>query len=221
VTELGLGSAALLSLQEARDEANDYRKAVRKGEDPVEQKRDRRRTQITFAEMVSAFIAVKQPGWRSASHWETMRRLLNDHASRLAAKSVSTMTADDIEAAVRPLWCRSPDLGKRTLSAISQVFDYAVSKGHCVINPADWRRMKYRFPNHRAVVKHFTAMDYTEVPDFVGQLRAEQSRKWCVWKELVGNEGHGFSRDDSVRRSGTCRSCRTTNRDDGVLGTSA
>src|SRR6516164_10227153 len=54
VTELGLGSASLLTLTEARDQAHDFRRAVARGEDPVERKRDRRRTKITFAEMASA-----------------------------------------------------------------------------------------------------------------------------------------------------------------------
>ena len=65
VTELGLGSATVLSLAEAREKAHDYRRGVAKGLDPVEQKREQRRSQITFAEVASAYLAIKQQEWRS------------------------------------------------------------------------------------------------------------------------------------------------------------
>jgi hypothetical protein len=176
VTELGLGSAVLLTLAEARDKVLDYRRGVAKGLDPVEAKREQRRLQITFGEMANAYITVKQPGWRSESHYNKFRCLLNTYASSLATKHVSTITANDVEAAVRPLWNRAPSQGKRALMAIRQVFDYAIAMGHCSINnPADWRIMKYRFPNG-ARTRHFTVMDYMQVPAFMKQLHRAQSR---------------------------------------------
>jgi len=48
--------------------------------------------------------------------------------------------------------------------------------GHCTINnPADWRIMKYRFPNG-ARTRHFTAMDYLQVPAFMKRLHSAQER---------------------------------------------
>jgi integrase len=175
VTELGLGSAALLTLAEAREKAHDCRRVVAKGQDPVEQKRNERRLQITFAEMANVYIAIKQPGWRSESHWKAMQLLLNRHAKSLATKRVATISSVDIELAIRPLWDRWPSQSKRTLTAISKVFDYAVSMGHCEINPADWKLMKHRFSNHPPG-SYFTAMDYAHVPDFVRRLQIEQRR---------------------------------------------
>jgi integrase len=75
---------------------------------------------------------------------------------------------------VRPLWSRSPEQGRRTLAAVSQVFDYAMSMGRCAVNPAQWRIMRHRFPRRANGRKHYAAMDYTEVPAFVRQLRVEQ-----------------------------------------------
>ena len=174
VTELGLGSATVLSLAEAREKAHDYRRAVARGKDPVEAKREQRRAQITFAETASAYIAVKQPGWRSKSHYNTMRFLLGTYASSLATKHVSVITADDVETVVTPLWQRSLTQGKRTLIAICQVFDYAIAMGcRTANNPADWRIMKYRFPE-AARVHHLTAMDYPQLPNFVKRLHSRQ-----------------------------------------------
>jgi integrase len=77
---------------------------------------------------------------------------------------------------VRPLWSRSPEQGRRTLAAISQVFDYAMAIGRCAANPAQWRIMRHRFPRRANDRKHYTAMNYTEVPAFVRELRIQQQR---------------------------------------------
>jgi integrase len=144
------------------------------GEDPIETKREQRRTTITFAEMADAYIAIKQPGWRSQSHFNKFRFLLNTYASSFATKHLSTITSDDVEAAIRPLWDRAPSQGKRALMAIRQVFDYAIAMGRLSgNNPADWRIMKYRFPNG-AQERNYTAMDYALVPNFVKRLHIAQ-----------------------------------------------
>jgi integrase len=176
VTELGLGSATLLTLAEAREKALDCRRAVAKGLDPVDQKREQRRSQITFAEMANAYLAIKQQEWRSERSCHKAGLLLNTYASPLATKSVNTITADDVEATLRPLWDRSRTQGKRTQAVIYQVFELAIAKGYRTANnPADWRIMKRRFPKV-APVRHFTTMDYMQVPAFVKQLHSARER---------------------------------------------
>jgi integrase len=175
VTEHGLGSTTLLSLAEARNKAHDYRRAVAHGKDPIEDKRDARRNQIMFAEIANAYIAVKSPGWRAKSTYAEMCLLLNTHAGSLATKYIGTITSNDIELAVRDLWSRAPVQGRRTLGAISQVFDYAIACDHCTTNPAEWKIMRHRFPK-RTNSKHFAAMDYAKVPEFVQRLREQQRR---------------------------------------------
>ena len=173
VTELGLGSATVLSLAEAREKAFDYRRAVAKGLDPVEQKREQRRSQITFAEVASTYLAIKQQEWRSGT-FHKICLLLNTYASPLATKSVNTITADEVEATLLPLWNCSRTQGKRTQAVIYQVFELAISKGYRTNgNPCDWRIMKRRFPKV-APVRHFTAMDYMQVPAFVKRLHQAQ-----------------------------------------------
>jgi integrase len=174
VTELGLGNATLLTLAEAREKALDCRRAVAKGLDPVEQKREARRLQVTFAEMASVYLATKQQEWRGERSYHKASLLLNTYASPLSTKSVNTITADDIEACLRPLWHRSRTQGKRTQAAIYQVFELAISKGYCTNgNPCDWRIMKCRFPKVPSV-RHFTTMDYMQVPAFVKRLHSAQ-----------------------------------------------
>ena len=83
VTEVGLGTADLCTLAEARDKAYECRRAVASGHDPVEQKRDPR-TQITFCDLATEYIAAKEAGWRSQSHRATIRLLLLRHSHSVA-----------------------------------------------------------------------------------------------------------------------------------------
>ena len=177
VTELGLGRADLLTLAEARDKAHEHRKSVARGEDPVEQKREAKLTRVTFADLAAEFIAAKEPGWRTVGHKETVTRLLLRHAKALGPQTIARITANEVEAAVRPLWSTTPYQAKRTLTAVRQVLDFGLAKGLCERNPADWRLMKHRFPRVANNSRHFTAMDYVQIPDFVRKLHVEQQRE--------------------------------------------
>jgi integrase len=85
-------------------------------------------------------------------------------------KQASSITSDDVQVAVRSLWSSLPEQGRRTLAAISQVFDYPMI-GRCTA-----RITRHRFPRRANARKHYTAMDYTEVPHFMRLLRVEQQR---------------------------------------------
>jgi integrase len=174
-TETGIGSTELITLAVAKDKAHELRKIVVSGGDPVEQKREERRKKITFGDMAGTYLGLMQPVWRSAKHFDNMSRLLTNHASSLASKAVDSITPDDIEACLRPTWTKSPDMGRRTLAALSQVFDLCLSYGHCERNPADWRLLKRRFPSRHQTKPH-SAMDYRAIPGFVQRLHVEQER---------------------------------------------
>ena len=73
--ELGLGSVALVSLVEEREQARANRKLARAGGDPLV---DKRRTQEmpTFAAAAARVVEQKQGGWRHSTHATTWRRSL-------------------------------------------------------------------------------------------------------------------------------------------------
>ena len=65
--ELGLGSAALVSLAEAREKALANRKLAREGGDPLAEKR-RMQGVPSFAEAAARVVEQKRAGWRSRAH---------------------------------------------------------------------------------------------------------------------------------------------------------
>jgi integrase len=128
------------------------------------------RTPISFAALATEYITINsEERWRSASHIGAIKMLLLKYAASLANKFVDEITADDVEAAVR----KAPQR-KRTLRAIWQVFNLAISKGRCMSNPADARIMKCRFPVSRNGTRHHKAADYTEVPVVMQRLELQK-----------------------------------------------
>ena len=177
VSEVGLGSADLWTLAEVREMAQENRKRVRLGEDPVKTKRDSRRGRITFAELATEYIVNHETGWRSAGHANAIRLQLQVHAQALGRLPVASITANDVEAAIRPLWNRAPVQGRRTLAAIAKVFGLARSKGLRPDNPAEWKDIQqHRFARSNGS-KHYAAFDYEQMPAFIQELRRAQQRE--------------------------------------------
>lgn len=185
VTEAGLGGFDVLGLADARDVANDHRKALKgKGKvDPIEAKRAakaerlaQQRAAITFGEVATDYIAEKASGW-SENHCYNVHLLLTRHAKALANKPLAAITSDDIVATLNPMRKHAPNQERRALTAISLVFQYAEAReifdGR---NPAEWSRMKKRYPSAPKIDKHHRALDYREVPAFVTKLRNAQTR---------------------------------------------
>ncbi|MCA0042197.1 Arm DNA-binding domain-containing protein [Celeribacter sp. ASW11-22] len=64
--DLGLGSASLVSLAEAREEAHELRKVARSGGDP-KAIRDKARV-LTFEDAARAKLKELEPTWKNAGH---------------------------------------------------------------------------------------------------------------------------------------------------------
>jgi integrase len=186
VTELGLGAWDVLSLEQARARAGAHRRALKSdGHDPVETKRadkaERTRAQrSTFGAVAADYLAEKASGW-SASHVYNVRLLLTRHATGLAGKPITSITSDDIVAALKPMRKAKPEQERRTLSAISRVFEYAEARDLCDRNPARWRgKMQARYPKRNGERKHHTAMPYSEAPALSASLHAAQEQNTAL-----------------------------------------
>lgn len=66
--DLGLGGLSLVSLSEARETAQSYRKLARQGGDPLDEKRKQRRDIPTFAQAAEQVHAEHKPSWRNDKH---------------------------------------------------------------------------------------------------------------------------------------------------------
>jgi hypothetical protein len=94
--EIGLGSASLVSVKEARDMAIENRKLARSGGDPLAAKREKV-AMPTFNEAVQKVIELYEPTWSNAKHAAQFRNTLATYAAPvIGAKRVSDITTADV-----------------------------------------------------------------------------------------------------------------------------
>jgi integrase len=176
VTECGLGRfPGEITLAEARAKRDEFRKLVREGGDPVEQRREKRVAGKTFGDVANEFLAVQERRFRNPLSVKNEELLLLTHAADLGSQSVASIRTADINAALRPLWLRAPHQAKRALAAVLRVVRYAKAQGVCSTSAADMREdMTHLLPHVNGQKRHFAALSYATIPAFVRELRAHQ-----------------------------------------------
>ena len=172
--EMGLGSAAAVSLQEARAKAHPrlptcFEKIsdiIARGKHAA---RPGKQNGTTFGQCCDALLAQKRPGWRPGSYRLWRGSLALKHASHLRAKPVAEVSQADILEAIAPL---------RTVAAgclrsrLGVVLDHAIAEGlHAGPNPANKKLITVlaRKPHHAVTPR--PAMPRRDVPAFVQGLR--------------------------------------------------
>ena len=66
--DIGLGSATKVGLSEAREAAEDMRRAIRRGDDPVAERRRAKDAMPTFHEAAVMVHKEHQPSWKNVKH---------------------------------------------------------------------------------------------------------------------------------------------------------
>ncbi|OHV84175.1 site-specific integrase [Rhizobium sp. LCM 4573] len=177
--EMGLGPLHSVGLAEARDKAEDARKLVRQGIDPLAARRvadEASPKAITFGAYADDFIdaAVKAGRWRGAKTEARWRNLLGSHAKPLRAKDIASIGVTDVVATLRPLWGEKQETAEKLREAIERVLDAAKVEGHrSGENPAAWKgnlEHVLHKPNDLASRKHHAAMPYANTPAFMTKL---------------------------------------------------
>jgi integrase len=186
VRDAGLGSAATITLVEAREKAREYRKLLLEGLDPIEVRNARvaknlaaGATAVTFDEAATAYMRQHGAGWKNPVHAAQWRSSLQTYASPvLGALPVQAIDTALVMKVVEPLWTAKPETASRLRGRIEAVLGWAAVSGYRTgDNPARWRghldnllaaRSKVR------AVKHHPALPYNEMPSFMVELRARK-----------------------------------------------
>ncbi|MEQ1609875.1 MAG: integrase arm-type DNA-binding domain-containing protein [Hyphomonadaceae bacterium] len=170
--DIGLGSAALVALKDARAAALANRTLARAGGDPLAE-RKRAKAMPTFGEFADAWVEDFVADRRSEKHKAFYRLCAKTYCAPIRDTLVSDLTPEAIATMLRPMWARA--IGTRTRSLVERVLDAAkVKHGLTSENPARWRG------NLKAILpppppkgrKHFAAVPYKTMPALMGRLRA-------------------------------------------------
>lgn len=176
--DLGLGSAKDVSLAEARDAAQDLRKAVRKGASPLAL-REAQQAVPTFREVAEMVHREHKPSWKNAKHAMDWLSSLERYVfPRLGNQSINRIDGPMVRDVLSEIWLTIPETARRVRQRIGTVLDYAHAKGwHETAIPM--RTVSRGLPKQPRKNSHFAAMHWQDVPAFVanieGTLRAREA----------------------------------------------
>jgi integrase len=178
--EMGLGR---MGLKDARETAEEVRRRIRNGIDPITARRHDRSNKAsipTFGAIAADVIADAQE--RSTNNkvryqWELL--LGPRYCDSLLRKPINQITTLDIEQVLRPVWRNKPETGRKLLVRLRRVFDYArvhLRDRHGIVmpsNPAAWQDLRDRgFERISKLTRgRQAALDYQQAREFLATLR--------------------------------------------------
>ena len=169
-TEMGLGSASLVSLAEAREIALENRKLARQGDDPLKAKREAEAV-MTFEEAARKVHENHAPSWRNAKHAAQFISTLETYAfPRIGRHKVTDITTADVLAVLQPIWLEKAETARRVKQRIGMVMKWTVAKGWRQDNPAE--AVSEALPKQSRIAAHRKALPYSEVAGCIEAIKA-------------------------------------------------
>lgn len=178
--DLGLGSAKVVSLAEARERALERRAFIAKGGDPRASKR--RRSTPTFEKAVAAVIAKSRAKWRNEKHAHDWERTLENHAGDLRKMRVDRIEKKHVLDVLDPIWTEKPETARRVRQRIRRTLGWALSYGYVEHNVAG-EVLDGALPPQPRIRAHFRSAPFVDVPDIfaaVERSEASQATKCCL-----------------------------------------
>lgn len=171
--ELGLGSAELVPLAEARAQALENRRIARAGGDPL-QARQAESEIPTFAEAARRVHQSHAPTWRNPKHAAQWIATLETYAfPKLGALKVGDITSADVLAVLEPIWTTKAETARRVRQRIGAVMEWTIAQGWRVDNPA--RDVGRALPKVTKAPQRRKALAYDKVADCLNVVEASDA----------------------------------------------
>lgn len=178
--DMGLGSVRDVTLAKARDLADQARKLVRDGVDPIEARKtagEPEAAPVTFREAAEQYITAMSPGWRNPKHRQQWGNTLATYVYPVAGDvPVDAVSTDHVLAILTPIWPVKTETASRVRGRIEAILDWARAKGlREGENPARWRgHMDQLLPAKTKVARvvGHASLDYRDMGEFWPRLQA-------------------------------------------------
>jgi integrase len=183
---MGLGPLHTIGLADARQKAQDCRKARLDGQDPIEARRTARMAArldaakaMTFKACAERYIASHKAGWRNPKHAAQWPSTLGAYVYPVfGSLPVQAVDVGLVMKAIEPLWTVKPETAGSVRGRIESVLDWATARGYRQgENPARWRgHLDNLLPAKAKVrrVEHHAALGYDELAEFIVELRQQE-----------------------------------------------
>ena len=167
--EIGLGSADLVSLAEARELAVSNKKLARAGGDPLAAKQERIAIP-SLNEAIDKVIELNAPTWTNAKHAAQFKSTLTNYVTpKLGRRPVNDIQAADILSVLQPIWVLKNETARRVKQRIGTVMKWAIAQGYRTDDPTLVLNQVLPKPNRKP--KHRASLPYTAVADCLNVIR--------------------------------------------------
>ncbi len=173
-TDFGLGGADVVTLNQARERALEYRRMAKSGLNP----RFNAQHEIpTFEELSRQVHIDRLPTWKNAKHGQQWLNTLRDYAfPKIGRMPVDSIDQPEVLMCLSPIWTEKHETAKRLSQRIKTVLDVAKSKGlRSGENPVTAIRDGKVLPTVKAKVQHHDAMLWQVVPAFYAELQTRSA----------------------------------------------
>lgn len=173
-TDFGLGGADVVTLNQARERALEYRRMAKAGLNP---RFNAQREIPTFEELCRQVHIDRLPTWKNAKHGQQWLNTLRDYAfPKIGRMPVDSIDQPEVLMCLSPIWTEKHETAKRLSQRIKTVLDVAKSKGfRSGENPVTAIREGKVLPTVKAKVQHHDAMPWQEVPAFYAELQTRSA----------------------------------------------
>ncbi len=137
------GSYPRVSIAEARQCADEARALLRRGIDPVEQRREqkaalRRNVENTFGAAADAWFEFNAPTWATATMAKARQYLDKDLLPRLRTRPLAHLTPQELGDVIARMEARGAhNAAKKARQWCKSIFRYAIARGWTKENPAE------------------------------------------------------------------------------------
>ena len=168
--EVGLGSASLVSLSDARAQAYENRQLARSGGDPLAEKQQQGSIP-TFEAAARKVHKIHSPTWKNKKHAAQFITTLETYTfPQIGKMSVSDVKAADVLTALLPIWTTKPETARRVKQRIGTVMKWAVAQGFRQDDPS--AVIQYALPKVKTRPKHRKALPYSDVAECIETVAA-------------------------------------------------
>lgn len=193
---MGLGSAFVLSLTDAREANRQAGLQIAAGLDPLQARRDAKAAAVaaavralSFGQAAEEYLKAHRHAWKNEKHtaqWlatmlgRTLRGqpVERDWTRSLRQMPVKSVGTPEVLAVLKPIWTELPTTASRIRSRIEAVISWATAGGYREPgpNPASWDLLQHLLPSTAKIAKveHFESVPYRQVPAFVAALRTRE-----------------------------------------------
>lgn len=173
-TDFGLGGADVVTLNQARERALEYRRMAKAGLNP---RFNAAREIPCFEEIAKQIHIDRLPTWKNPKRGDQWINMLRDYAfPKIGRMPVDSIAQPEVLMCLSPIWTVKHETARRVAQRIKIVLDVAKSQGfRSGENPVTAIQDAQVLPKVKVKPKHHSAMAWKDVPAFYADLKTRDA----------------------------------------------